>query len=109
MQKAGFVCRLLLGNIGEREVDAARYDFEIVEYRVPCFRGKIRYFCEQLRFAWQAGREVAGSEADSVFCLALDGVLAGVVAKRLRPSLRLILDSTELHLESFNSRLKRAV
>lgn len=109
LQKAGFGCRLVLGNIGEREVDASRYDFEIKEYRVPCFRGKIRYFCEQLRLAWQAGREIAGSEADSVFCLALDGVLAGVVAKRLRPSLRLIFDSNELHLESFNSRLKRAV
>jgi glycosyltransferase involved in cell wall biosynthesis len=109
LQKAGFGCRLVLGNIGEREVDASRYDFEIKEYRVPCFRGKIRYFFEQLRFAWQAGREIAASEADSVFCLALDGVLAGVVAKRLRPSLRLIFDSNELHLESFNSRLKRAV
>jgi hypothetical protein len=109
LQKAGFRCRLMLGNIGEREVNASRYDFEIKEYRVPCFRGKIRYFFEQLRFAWQAGREIAASEADTVFCLALDGVLAGVVAKRLRPSLRLIFDSNELHLESFNSRLKRTL
>lgn len=108
-QNAGFRCRLMLGNIGEREVDASRYDFEIKEYRVPCFRGKIRYFFEQLRFAWQAGREIAASETDTVFCLALDGVLAGVVAKWLRPSLRLIFDSNELHLESFNSRLKRTV
>ncbi len=109
LQNAGFECRLVLGNIGEREVDASRYDFEIKDYRVPCFRGKIRYFFEQLRFAWQAGREIAASRSDFVFCLALDGVLAGVVAKRFRPSLRLIFDSNELHLESFNSRLKRAV
>jgi glycosyltransferase involved in cell wall biosynthesis len=109
LQNAGFECRLVLGNIGEREVDGSRYDFEIKEYRVPCFRGKIRYFFEQLRFAWRAGRKIATSDAEVVFCLALDGVLAGVVARWLRPSLRLIFDSNELHLESFNSRIKRAV
>lgn len=109
LRSAGYECRLVLGNIGEREVDASRYDFEITEYLVPCFRGKIRYFFEQLRFAWKAGREIAASRTDSVFCLALDGVLAGVMAKQLRPSLRFIFDSNELHLESFNSRLKRVV
>lgn len=109
LQAAGYDCRLILGNIGEREVDATRYNFAIKEYRVPCFRGKIRYFLAQLWFAWKAGREIAASEAGSVLCLALDGVLAGVVAKWLRPTLRFVFDSNELHLESFNNRLKRAV
>lgn len=106
---AGFKCRLILGNIGERKVESGRYDFPISEYQVPCFRGKLRYFWEQLRFARRAGREIAASDADTVLCLALDGVLAGVFAKRRRPSLRLVFDSNELHLESFNSKLKRAI
>jgi glycosyltransferase involved in cell wall biosynthesis len=109
LRNAGYECRLVLGNIGEREVNAASYDFEIKEYRVPCFRGKIRYFFEQLRFAWKAGREISTSDAETVFCLGLDGVLAGVVAKWMSPSLRLIFDSNELHLESINHRLKQMI
>jgi glycosyltransferase involved in cell wall biosynthesis len=109
LRKAGLECRLILGNIGEREVVRERYGFPIEEIKVPCFKGKVRFFLSQLRFAWLAGRSIARSPAETVVCVALDSVLAGVVAKWLRPSLRLIFDSNELHLESFNSRLKKLV
>lgn len=109
LRKAGMECRLILGNIGEREVDRGRYGFPIEEIKVPCFRGKVRFFVGQLRFAWQAGRAIARSSSGTVVCVALDSVLAGVVAKWLRPSLRLVFDSNELHLESMNSRLRRSV
>lgn len=109
LRRAGLECRLILGNIGEREVVRERYGFPIEEIKVPCFKGKVRFFLGQLRFAWLAGRSIARSPAETVVCVALDSVLAGVVAKWLRPSLRLVFDSNELHLESFNSRLKKLV
>lgn len=109
LRTSGMECRLILGNIGEREVARGRYDFPIDEIKVPCFNGKVRYFIGQLRFAWLAGRMIARSSAEVVVCVALDSVLAGVVAKWLRPSLRLVFDSNELHLESFNSWLKKLV
>lgn len=107
--QAGYACRLILGNIGERAVSGSRHDFPIKEYQVPAFRGKVRFFLGQLSFAWHAGAEIARSQAGTVLCLGLDSVLAGVVAKSRRRSLRLVFDSNELHLESINHRLKRAV
>ncbi|MBN8458968.1 MAG: glycosyltransferase [Verrucomicrobia bacterium] len=109
LRGAGVACRLVLGEIGERRPREEDYDFPIEVLRVPCFKGKVRYFLHQLRYAWRAGRRIADLAPQAVVCVGLDCALAGVVAKWFRPGIRLIFDSNELYLESMNSRVRRMV
>lgn len=104
---AGFSCRLVLGNIGERRVDPDKFAFPVEEHAVPAFKGRLRCYLETLRFGWRVGRQLAASGAGRVFCLGLEALPAGIVAKRMAPGTRVIFDSNELHLESYMSRIKR--
>ncbi|MEM1084360.1 MAG: glycosyltransferase [Verrucomicrobiota bacterium] len=107
LQQVGFRCRLLLGNIGEREVDASRFAFPIEVAPVPAYRGKLAFHFKTLWFGWKTGRMLAESDCETVICLGLEALPAGIFAKRKRPGLKVVFDSNELHLEAIMSRVKR--
>jgi glycosyltransferase involved in cell wall biosynthesis len=109
LRDAGFDCNLVLGDLGERPIDPASCDYPVEVIRVPIGHGRIAWFFWQMRFAWLAGRRIAAGSAGTVVCVSLESLLAGVLAKRRRPGLRLVFDSNELHIESYMSRLKRLV
>ena len=109
LKKAGISCRLVLGQTRPEPPRAADFEFPIQCIRVTQEEGKLRTLCSQFRFAWKAAVLIAASSADAVVCVSLEALMAGVWAKRRRPSLQLVFDSNELHIESYLSRLKRAI
>lgn len=109
LQKAGVECDVVLGNTVEEAPNEADYNFPITALPVDEDSGRLRSFLNQARFCRAAARKIAGGDADTVVCLALESLPAGVWAKQIRPSLRLIFDNNELHIESFGRSLKAAV
>jgi glycosyltransferase involved in cell wall biosynthesis len=60
-----------------------------------------------MRFGFIAGRRIARSDATHVVSFALESLLAGTIAKRNRPDIKLIFDSNELHIESYINPIKK--
>ena len=109
LRTAGFDCRLVLGDLEERPLDLSAVDIPVDVVRVPIRHGRLAWFLWQLRYGWVAGKRIAAGDPDTVVCISLESLLAGVRAKRIRPGIRLVFDSNELHIESYASRLKRMV
>jgi len=107
LQAAGIPCRLVYGDRGQRPLQREEYSFPIEVVPTPLKRSSLAYFLRQMRFGVVAGRKIAGSDATHVVCFALESLLAGTMAKRRRPDLRLIFDSNELHIESYIHPVKR--
>ncbi|MCU0772593.1 MAG: glycosyltransferase [Verrucomicrobia bacterium] len=107
LQAAGIPCRLVYGDRGERPLQREKYDFPIELIPTPRKGNPLAFFLRQMRFGFVAGREIAESDATHVVCFALESLLAGTMAKRRRPNLKLIFDSNELHIESYMNPVKK--
>jgi glycosyltransferase involved in cell wall biosynthesis len=109
LQEAGVTCDVIIGNTDSREPDPITYEFPITSIRVDQNSGKASSFLNQMRFCKSAARLIASSGADTVVCLALESLMAGVWAKKRRPALRLVFDNNELHIESFGLGFKSLI
>lgn len=108
-QKRGFKCLLVLGDLQEKALNREACNFEIIEFPVSFKEGRLRFFVNQLKFAWVSGNLIADRGYKILYCFGLESSIAGVIARLFRREVRLVFDSNELHLESFNSRLKRMI
>lgn len=106
LQDTGVNCEVFLGNTEIQEPDPKSFDFPIHAEHVNHGSGKLMSFINQMRFCRKAASLILKSEADTVVCLALESLMAGVWAKRKRPGLKLIFDNNELHLESYGPGIK---
>jgi glycosyltransferase involved in cell wall biosynthesis len=107
LQEAGHDCRLMYGAWGETPLQKEDFNFPIEVIPTPRKFGALALFFNQLKFGYMAGHRIADSDATHAVCFSLESLLAGAVAKRRKPELKLIFDSNELHIESFVSRNKR--
>jgi glycosyltransferase involved in cell wall biosynthesis len=109
LQSVGISCDVVLGNTLPEEPKPTDYQFPITSIAVGQNSGKLASFSNQLRFCRAAAKIIAGGNADTVVCVALESLMAGVWAKRIRPSLRLVFDNNELHIECYGGGLKSFV
>ena len=109
LQDAGVNCEVVLGNTASKNPDAESLPFPVQVIPVNQNQSKLRSFLAQMAFCRKAARRIAASKADTVVCLALESLMAGVMAKRMRPNLRLIFDNNELHIESYGPGLKSLI
>jgi glycosyltransferase involved in cell wall biosynthesis len=106
LQRVGVKCEVILGNTESNEPDPNAFGFPVHIIPVDHGRGKLASFINQMRFCRRAAKWIAASGADTVVCLALESLMAGVWAKKRKPGTRLVFDNNELHLESFGPGLK---
>jgi glycosyltransferase involved in cell wall biosynthesis len=99
LQEAGLECRLVYGDRGDMPLDRSKFPFEIESISAPMKWGMTVHFAYTLRFCYWASRRIAESDATHVVCFSAETLLAGALAKRKRPDLKLIFDSNELHVE----------
>lgn len=99
LQEAGLNVRLLLGDREQVPLDRSKYSFDIESIPAPFRWGMTVHFLYTLKFCWQAARRIAASDDTHVVCFSLESLLAGALAKRRRPEIKLIFDSNELHVE----------
>ncbi len=109
LQEAGLQCGVVLGNPDPEEPDPEAFSFPFQCIPVEQSRGRLTSFLQQLKFCRKAADRIVDSGADTVVCLALESLMAGVWAKKRKPSLRLIFDNNELHLESYGAGLKTRI
>jgi hypothetical protein len=109
LQEAGVTCDVVLGNTDSNEPAQGDYPFPVVALPINQESGRLTSFFNQMRFAREAAKVIAAGPADTVVCVSIEAVMAGVLAKRRRPQLRLVFDNNELQIESFESRMKRAI
>lgn len=109
LQDAGVTCDVILGNTDSKEPDPSAFGFPITSICVNQNSGKLASFFNQMRFCRRAAKMIADSAADTVVCLALESLMAGVWAKKRQPALRLVFDNNELHIESFGPGLKARI
>lgn len=109
LQKSGVTCDVVLGNTNDQLPNPNDFNFPIQTIAVDQNSGRLSSFLNQMRYARNASRLIAAGAADTVVCVSLESLMAGVLAKRIRPGLRLVFDNNELQIESFESRIKRAV
>lgn len=107
LQEAGFDCRLICGDWGARPLNKEDYNFPIDIIPTSKKWGGFALFLRELRFGYVAARIIAESDVTHVVSFSLESLLAGALAKRMRPDLKLIFDSNELHLECFVSKVKK--
>lgn len=100
LQAAGYDCRLVLGDYLERPLKHEDYSFPIEAIPTPNRKNRLVLFLRQMIFGFKAGRRIADSDATHVVCIALESLLAGALAKRWRPDIKLIFDSKEMHVEA---------
>jgi glycosyltransferase involved in cell wall biosynthesis len=109
LQSAGVRCEVVHGNSQSETVDPDAYSFPVHNIPFDASRGKIRSFIELFRFARAAASVIGKIGPDTVVCVALASLLAGVRAKRLNRDLRLVFDNNELQIESIDEPLKRMI
>ena len=109
LQSAGVVCEVVLGNTLPEEPEPADFPFPVTAIAVDQNSGRLASFRNQLGFCRAAAKIIAGGNADTVVCVALEALMAGVWAKRIRPSLRLVFDNNELHIECYGPGLKSLI
>jgi glycosyltransferase involved in cell wall biosynthesis len=107
LQEAGFHCEVIYGAWDANSFDQQKYNFPVHVIPVPNRWGGLMLYLLQLWFGIKVGRIIAASKATHVVGFSLQSLLAGALAKRRRPSLKLIFDSNELHLESMINPIKR--
>lgn len=107
LQAAGHECRLILGDSLDRPLRKTEYDFPIEVIPTPRRREGLGLFLRQLRFGYSAGRKIAESDATHVVSHALESLLAGALAKRRRPEIKLIFDCKEMHIEACMNPVKK--
>jgi len=109
LQQAGLQVEVHLGRSGGGTADFSRFPFPVIPFRVREDIHPAVSFFSQMCYAWVAGRRIARSGARAVVCIGLESLMAGVVAKRGNPRLRLVYDNKELHIESYLKVWKQAV
>ncbi len=107
LQDAGLDCRLVYGDRGEVPLVRDDYPYPIDVIPTPWDCHPLQLFFRQLGFCFKAGKHIAASDASHVLCFGLQSLLAGVLAKRRKPSLKLIFDSNELYIEHFINPVKK--
>lgn len=107
LQEAGHDCRVVYGPWAPETLKREDYNFPIEVLPTSRSWGPFVLYLNQLRFCYEASDLIADSDATHVVCFSLESLLAGVLAKRKRPDLKLVFDANELHIESFPSRIKQ--
>jgi glycosyltransferase involved in cell wall biosynthesis len=107
LQEAGIDCRLIYGDRGELTLKREDFNFPIEVIPTSWEGHPMKLFLRQLRFCAKAANSIASSDATHALCFSLQTALAGVLAKRKRPSLKVIFDSNELHIEAFIHPIKK--
>lgn len=107
LQEAGLPCHLYYGDRGEVPLRKEEFDFPIEVIPTSWKGHPLLLFLRQLRFCITAGRMIAKTDATHVLCFSLQTALAGVLAKRRRPGIKVIFDSNELHIEAFIHPMKK--
>ena len=107
LQAEGIDCCLIYGDRGELPLNKEDFNFPIDVIQTSDKGHPLLLFLRQLRFCYKAGAQLKKSEATHVLCFSLQTLLAGTLAKRSRPNLKLIFDSNELHIESYINPIKK--
>lgn len=107
LQEAGIDCSLIYGDQGELPLKHENFNFPIEVIPTLSNVHPLRLFIRQLSFCSKAAKKIAASDATHVLCFSLTTVLAGVLAKRKRPDLKVIFDSNELHIEAIINPVKK--
>lgn len=107
LQEDGIECHLYYGDRGEIPLRKEDFNFPIDVIPTPLKGNPLLLFVRQLRFCRIAAKRIAASDATHALCFSLTTALAGVLAKRRRPSLKMIFDSNELHIESYINPMKK--
>ncbi len=107
LQAAGFDCRVVFGDRGDQPFQPENFNFPVEVIPTPFKGSTTALFLRQLRFGYLASQRIARSDATHVVSLSLESLLAGALAKRKRPDLKLIFDSNELHIESYINPVKK--
>lgn len=109
LQSVGVACEVVLGNTLRDELVSSNFPFPVTALPVDQNSGRLASFRNQLRFCRAAAKIIAAGSADTVVCVALEALMAGVWAKHIRPSLRLVFDNNELHMECYGRGLKALI
>ncbi len=107
LQAAGIECRLIYGDRGEVPLRKDDFNFPIEVIPTPWQGHPFVLFLRQLRFCFKTAPRIAASDATHALCFSLTTALAGVLAKRKRPELKVVFDSNELHIEAYIHPVKR--
>jgi glycosyltransferase involved in cell wall biosynthesis len=107
LQETGIDCRLTYGDRGELPLKREDFNFPIEVIPTSWKGHPLLLFFRQLRFCSKAADKIADSDATHALCFSLQTTLAGVLAKRKRPNLKVIFDSNELHIESYINPIKK--
>lgn len=107
LQAEGIPCQLIYGDRGELPLNKGDFNFPIEVIPTPDKGHPLLLFLRQLRFCWKAAKSIVRSDATHALCFSLTTALAGVLAKRKRPDLKVIFDSNELHIESYINPVKK--
>jgi glycosyltransferase involved in cell wall biosynthesis len=107
LQAAGIQCKLIYGDRGELPLKREDFNFLIEVIPTPSKGNPMILFIRQIRFCFKAASKIAASDATHALCFSLQTLLAGVLAKRKRPDLKVIFDSNELHIESMINPVKK--
>ena len=87
----------------KKDSNIENFNFDIINKDIKYGR-KIKFltFINQLVFNIKIGKRIADSSFGYVLCEELTCLLAGVVAKKINPEIKLIFDNTELSIERYN-------
>lgn len=109
LQDAGIECHLIYGDRGEIPLKREDFNFPIEVIPTSWKGHPLLLFLRQLRFCFKAAANIAESDATHALCFSLQTALAGVLAKRKRPNLKMVFDSNELHLEAMINPIKKTL
>lgn len=102
----GFDVRIFNGVFSEIEM-AAQTHYNIKRLKINQGKSRLTNFFSILQFNFQAHKEILKSESDFIICRELSVLVAGVLAKKKRPDLKLIFDNNELSIETHSGIKKR--
>lgn len=100
LRNAGATCEVILGDTVGKPISEGEFPFRVRVIPVRLRGAKFKTWLDVARFNRIAARWIAASEADAACGFSLATVPACTGAKRLRPGLFVVFDSSELHVEN---------
>lgn len=107
LTEAGAECRLIYAACDEEPDETGSFPFPIAFHRATWNAHPLLTFFRQIRFCRTAAEDIARSDATHALCFSIQTILAGTLAKRRNPALKVVYDSNELCVEHFIHPLKR--